>query len=131
MLCFSISNVFQLFAFVCYIYVTFVFLFYYTSSIILFYLLQIVLPLFFHHLRSSSDISLTVTILLLSVIAIFSATTNGSIKSINTLAGEDAKLAPRIHYCFKKALACSCKYDYIFHSSCCSFCFYYRIYKIF
>ena len=38
--------------------------------------------------------SLTVTILLSSVVAIFSATIIGSIKSINILPGEDAKSAP-------------------------------------
>ena len=43
---------------------------------------------------NSFYISSMVIYLYLSVTAIFSATINGSIKSINILPGEDAKLAP-------------------------------------
>ena len=43
---------------------------------------------------NSSSMSFIVKYLLESVVAIFIATTNGSIKSINILAGDDAKLAP-------------------------------------
>lgn len=60
---------------------------------------------------SSSVISPIVTNLFLSVVATFSATTSGSVKSIKILAGDDAKFAPRSHYCFKKALTSSCKYN--------------------
>ena len=48
---------------------------------------------FFPSLNSFA-ISSMVTYLYFSVNAIFSAITNGSKKSINILAGEDAKLAP-------------------------------------
>ena len=44
--------------------------------------------------RSSSSISFIVKKFFSSVIAIFSATISGSIKSIKILAGDDAKLAP-------------------------------------
>ena len=43
---------------------------------------------------NSDVISLAVIILFLFVVAIFSATNRGSIKSINTLAGDEAKFAP-------------------------------------
>lgn len=51
-------------------------------------------PTLFPSSCNSIVISLVVIILFLSVVAIFSATTNGSIKSIKILAGDEAKLAP-------------------------------------
>ena len=44
--------------------------------------------------RTSGKISLNVTYLFSGVVAIFVATTIGSIKSIKTLAGDEAKFAP-------------------------------------
>lgn len=109
-----------------YNYITFI------LQVVIFYFLPLanLPPTRFPSSWSSAVISLVVTILFLSVVAIFSATSNGSIKSISILAGEDAKFAPWCHYGFKKALTCSCKYYYIFIWSWTFSCFYYWAYEV-
>ena len=87
-------------------------------------------PTLFPSSWSSAVISLVVIILSLFVTATFSATIKGSIKSIKTLAGEDAKFAPGCNNCLKKALTSTSKNHNFLVISCSFPCFNNRLYKI-
>ena len=114
------------FCIIYYVYITFM------LQIVIFYFFPLanLPPTLFPSSWSSAVMSLVVTILFLSVVAIFSATNSGSMKSISILAGDEAKFAPWCHYCFKEALACSCEYYYIFVWSCIFSGFYYWAYEV-